>query len=266
MNSSRVPFRRRLWVHIACGSLVVAFAGAGALAASTPAWAQSPTPNARMWDTAPGGANPGVSAVVVEGLGMGNCPSSVAQIEAATIAFLNAGDRTVTEISPQSYCMGTEGISGYEDRLRSINGDVMANAGNASSDWAGFMLDEEPGFDFTASQLETLNSYAKTLMDNDAGLPFVFTENQPNGWDLGTYKDIVSGTWLAPQIYSTSMADSTNSLCSTYSLCTNDVTINDTDAAPWDEISYVTGLINGAPWSTPLWPGANYCNIWVPVG
>ena len=43
-------------------------------------------------------------------------------------------------------------------------------------------------------------------MNASPGLSWYFTENQPNGWILSTYNSIVAGSWLAPQVYSSSMA------------------------------------------------------------
>ena len=79
---------------------------------------------------------------VVEGLGLGSCLYTVAQTEAATVASLNRSYRTVTEISPQSYCVGS-GIAGYRAKIHSIYNYVEAHSSHAPAYWGGFMLDED---------------------------------------------------------------------------------------------------------------------------
>ena len=56
---------------------------------------------------------------------------------------------------PQPYC--ATAAPGYERKIRAIYHYVEAHASHASAYWAGFMLDEEPGFGFGASKLERLN-------------------------------------------------------------------------------------------------------------
>lgn len=264
-SSLTVPAR---WVR--ASRLAVALAAAVAIAIpgslasnATHAWAQSPSFTVRMKDYAPTGTPPGTLGKVVEGLGMGSCSYSVSQIENATLLDIDTSYDTVTEISPQSYCTS---ISGYESRLDNIKSFIEQHANNPGRYWAGFMLDEEPGFLFTPSQLETLNNYVASIMVGTPGLSWYFEEDQPNGWSLSTYNTILEGSWPAPQVYSSSMANAVNSECNTYGECTNDVTVDGNASYPWDSASYVTGLINGSAWYSTTWGSKNYfCNIWVPV-
>jgi hypothetical protein len=215
-----------------------------------------------MQDFAPGAGYPGTPGKVVEGLGLGSCLFSVSRVETATVNSLNKSYRTVTEISPQSYCGG---IAGYKSKIRAIYNYVEAHTARAAAYWAGFMLDEEPGFGFSASQLENLNGYVASLMNASPGLSWYFTENQPNGWSLSAYNSIVAGSWLAPQVYSTSMANAVNAECSTYGRCMNDVTVDGVASAPWNSPAHVTGLISGSSWRVGAWGARRFCNIWVPV-
>jgi hypothetical protein len=131
--------------------------------------------------------------------------------------------------------------------------------------WAGFMFDEEPGYNFSASELEALNSYTANLMVNEPGMSWYFTENQPNGWTLSTYNAIINGSWPAPQAYSSSMVSAINSECSTYSSCINLVTIDSAASGSWSSASYVTALVNGAPWNNSTWGSSGYWyNMWRP--
>ena len=267
-SMSRARFWRkdsRLALAAGLGTALVLGLWAVTAVAAPTAWAQSPGRTLLMWDFAPGGAYPAHTGKVVEGLGMGWCLYSVAQIETATVASLNRSYRTVTEISPQSYCVGT-GIGGYEARIHSIYNYVETHSSHAPAYWAGFMLDEEPGFGFSAVQLEILNSYVASLMNPSPGVSWYFTENQPNGWYLATYNSIVEGSWLAPQVYSYSMASAVNAECTTYGKCMNDVTVDGVGFYPWYSSAAVTGLVIGPAWHVAAWGSTlRFCNIWVPV-
>jgi hypothetical protein len=236
-----------------------------------PALAQNPYPTLYMYDSAPGNPYPptapfeggGAAAIVVEGLGSNSCAYSLANIEYYSWLWSYYGYRTVTEITPQTYC-GT--LSQFENTLSQITSYVEKYGGpNIGYYWAGFMLDEEPGYYFTASQLEALNTYTYNLMAGTPGMSWYFTENQPNGWDLGTYNAIIAGSWAAPQVYSNSMLNSVNSECSTYGMCTNLVTINSTYSYPLGDSAYVCYFVTGYPWSNGFWlPGYYWHNDWRP--
>ena len=247
-----------------CAALVLGLWAATAMAAPA-ARAQSPDSTRFMQDFAPGGAYPSHTGKVVEGLGLGSCLYTVAETEAATVASLNLSYRTVTEISPQSYCVGS-GIAGYEGKIHKIYSYVESHTSHAPAYWGGFMLDEEPGFGFSPAQLEALNSYVASLMNPAPGVSWYFTENQPNGWYLATYNSIVEGSWLAPQVYSSSMAGAVNEECRTYGKCMNDVTFDGVGIYPWYSPDYVTGLIIGSAWHVAAWGNSRlFCNLWVPV-
>lgn len=225
------------------------------------AYAQSPTPIYSIGDAYPGNGFPASSnAVAVEGLGSLGCSYSASSIESATVSWTSLGERVTTEISPQSAC-GT--ISQYESLLSGIKTYVETYGTNPGTSWAGFMLDEEPGFNFTASQLETLNAYVETLMSGTPGMSWYFQEDQPNGWILSTYNTILGNSWPASQAYTSSMVGAMNSECTTYLKCQNLVTIDSYLASPWNSPTYVTGLVNGTPWTNSYWgTNNNWYNYW----
>jgi hypothetical protein len=234
-------------------------------ATSAKTWAQSPTYNKLMKDLKPGGSYRSSLGQVIEGLGTGSCAYSQSSIEHATVNSVNSYHDTVTEISPQAHCV-SNGISSYESIIHGIESYVESNSLDPGRYWGGFMLDEEPGFNFSASQLETLNSYVESLMRGTSGISWYFEENQPNGWSVSTYNQILEASWPAPQVYSYSMRDAVNSECSTYSNCMNDVTVDSQLAYPWDNADWVTGQVHGSPWLSVYWGSSNYfANIWYPV-
>lgn len=237
--------------------MAVSFAWTGSV---DKARAQSPTPTYQMGDSYPGNGFPtGSSAVAVEGLGSLGCSYSASSIESATVSWTSQGKKVVTEISPQSAC-GT--ISQYESLLNGILTYVETYGTNPGTYWAGFMLDEEPGFGFTASQLETLNAYVESILVTTAGLTWYFQEDQPNGWILSTYNTILRNSWPAGQAYTSSMVGAMNAECSTYANCENLVTVDSYLASPWNSPSYVTGLVNGTPWSASYWGTGSWYNFW----
>lgn len=226
--------------------VAVVLLSASALLASpvSTALAQNPSHTGRMENVSPGGGYPGTDAVVVEGLGATNgCPPDVSAIEHATVAFLNAGHKTITEISPQSYC---DSLGGYEDNISRIAAYVQANAANVTADWGGFMLDEEPGFGFNVTNLEALNDYTKNLVNHIIGVAWWWTENQPTGWgSLANYNYLVGNSYASPQVYNQNFADEVNRECSTYGMCTNNVTTELHFPSPWNRPDYTTSLIHG---------------------
>ncbi|HEX9044432.1 MAG TPA: hypothetical protein VF802_05330 [Candidatus Limnocylindrales bacterium] len=230
------------------------------------ALAQSPAPTYYMDDSRPGNSFPPnapytsgpAGAVVVEGLGSINCSGSYysqSQIESAAVQWINASYNTVIEISPQTAC-GT--LSQYESLVNGITTYVEGHASYPGQYWGGFMLDEEPGFGFSASDLESLNIYTQGVMKTTPGMSWYFTEDQPNGWGLSTYNAILESSWPAPMAYTTSMVNAINAACSTYSVCTNLVTVDTNFSYPWNDYQYVTPLVNGTPWQTSYWAAAYY--------
>ena len=226
------------------------------------AQAQSPTPNHYMEDSYPGNPFPsGADAVVVEGLGSLDCSFSESSIKSWTVEWTVRQRRVVTEITPQSAC-GT--ISEYKILLTRIKDYVEANAHYPAGRWAGFMLDEEPGYGFSPSQLESLNASVEEMMVNTPGMYWYFQDDQPNGWGLSTYNAILGYSWQAGQAYTSSMVSAMNAECSTYSSCHNVVTVNSYNSSPWNSLSYVSGLVrDGSPWQNDYWnTGWYWGNIW----
>ena len=250
------PWHARLAGAVAIAAAVIA------CSAGT-AGAQSPTPTLHMKDVAPGGAFPsGANAVVVEGLGALGCAYSQSSIQTATVSFLNNGRKTVTEISPQSYCGS---VASYESLLNGIKNYVEGHANNPGTYWAGFMLDEEPGFGFSSSQLKTLNNYTENIMVNTPGLSWYFQEDQPNGWVLSTYNNLLGYSWPAPQVYTGSMASAVNGECSSYGNCTNLVTFWAGAPSPYNSLSYTLSHVNGTPWdiASGYWGSGYWYNVFV---
>lgn len=262
----------RLLRGLAVVTLVV---GTVAFVAGT-AQAQSPTPNWYMMDTPPRGPFPPeapyqthtANAVVVFGWGSLTCvsaPYTQINIENSTTYWMTHGDQVVTNLNPQSACSGGS-IAPYETEIHAIEQDVESKGTDPGRYWGGFMLDEEPGYGFTKTQLESLNSYVNSLMSGTPGLSWYFTEDQPNGWDLSTYHQIVTGSWLAPQVYTTSMLAAVNTGCSIYSMCENDVTVSANTGATWGDYRTVTGEVNGTPWYNSVWGSGYWCNEYVYAG
>lgn len=266
------------------GLVTGALLAAACLLAPTPpaAKAQSPSPTLYAYDSAstqgwpPTAPNTSTSpsAVVVEGIGTNDaCPGfdgryKVSTIESKTVYWVNNHKPTITEVTPETSCGGT--LSHYESVISTIVNYVEAHASsNVGTYWGGMMLDEEPGYGFSASVLETLNAYVRNLMAGEPGISFYYTEDQPNGWGASVYNAIVVGSWTAPQVYSSLMLNAVNVSCATYGECSNEVTI-DTQLSPttWGKASWVLPQVNGYPWevSYAAWgSGAGWWNEWRPV-
>lgn len=228
-----------------------------------------------MYDVAPSGTYPAIApyesqaanAIVMEGLyPCEGSTFSISNIEQWTVYWVNAGYQTVTEITPYGNCAGYTSISAYESELQQIEQYVEQNASNPGQYWGGFMLDEEPNYYFSASNLESLNSYTSSLMSQTPGLSWYFSEAQPNGWVLSTYNSIISGSWPAPQAYTSgtnSMIAAINDECSVHSSeCTNLVTINATFSYPYNDYAWVTGQVNGSAWQNGYWGTSTWCNYY----
>lgn len=99
-------------------------------------------------------------------------------------------------------------------------------------------------------------------MQSTLGYSWYAVEGQPNGWYTSTYNAILQSSLPAPQVYSNSMANAVNSECTTYSVCTNIVTVDSQLGSPWNSANYVNGLISGAPYQ--LWGANNWWNKWRP--
>jgi len=214
---------------------------------------QAYPPTAPYESTAPDG-------IVVEGLYP--CEGSyysISSVEQWTVHWANAGDDTVTEISAYASC---QTLSAYESELNQITKYVEANATNPGKYWGGLMIDEEGGYGFSASQLETLNLYIQNIMSSTTGLSWYFTEIEPNSWNTATYNTILESSWADPESYSTSTIGDVNAECTTYGMCTNMVEVDTEFAYPYDDYAYVTGQVNGTAWTNSYWGGAYWANLW----
>ena len=179
---------------------IVAVLGVAALVGVVSARAQSPTPGTFIEDSRPTvGIPSGASAVVVEGVGVfGHCSNgdtySEAEVKSWTVHWINSGERTFTEISPQSTCAN---IGNYETLVSQIESYVETYGSNPGKYWGGFMLDEEAGYGFDATPLEALNSYTENLMLGTSGVSWYTQEDQPNSWTEGKYNNILGESWPA---------------------------------------------------------------------
>ena len=75
------------------------------------------------------------------------------------------------------------------------------------------MLDEEPGFGFSLSSLETLNTSVENYVSGTPGI-------------IAAYHSLVGYSYAAPQAYQQTDVNYINDACNTYKSCTNLVTIN----------------------------------------
>lgn len=264
--------------RIALVSVAVAQAlGLEAFVLATPSGAQSPTPTWYSENSYPGqnfpptapDASHGPNAVVVEGLGSLACTSyTVSSIEFYTDLWINEGKQTITEITPQTVCGN---LTEYKNLILGIFENVETSSSNPGRYWAGFMYDEEPGYGFTPLALESLNSGTKSLMDTTNTFSWYFTEDEPNGWTSSyksstaeIYEEIVTGSWNAPLVYSTSMLQVVRTACSADSLCTQMVTVHGTATTgiepPWTDYRTVTGMVLGTPWYEAEWGNGYWWN------
>lgn len=246
--------------------IVVSPAGAQT---TTPPWYSynQPTLTSTWPSTAPSETHT-ANAIVVEGLYPCEGSSySISSVETWTAYWVNQGLQTITEITPYASCTGYTTISAYETELNDIEKYVEANTTNPGRYWGGLMLDEEPGWGFSASQLETLNTYVQNVMAGSSGMSWYFTENQPNGWVQATYNAILEGSWPAPQAYTVganSMIAAINAECAANSAeCTNMLTIDAAGSySAGNNHVTISGEVNGAAWSSSYWGSSTWVNYW----
>ncbi len=161
-------------------------------------------------DYRPGNLGGTATGIVVEGVGSGACAFTLASIKAATVHYIRKHKPTWTELSPQRGCAT---LARYKQMIHGIITYVRARVpGLAATWWAGFMLDEEPNFGFTAAQAISLNKYAVAQTNALPGVTFVFTENATwsGGWTQSQYNRIVGATEAAPQVYNSLMVKIVN--------------------------------------------------------
>ena len=218
--------------------------------------------NAYMMDTFPGHAFPPeapywshtANAVQVFGQGSLGCASSEASIESAAANWVASGFQTAIEIAPQTVCGS---LSQYESLISTI-ANYMTGVPNQTVKWGGFMLDEEPNYGFSASQLESLNTYVDNVMINVPGMAWYWVEGQPNGWSTATYAGILGNSWPASQAYTASMIDAINAVANQYGYTWNMLTIGDSQPYPYDDYVYVADQVVGTNWSSTDWGSGFY--------
>lgn len=159
----------------------------------------------------------------------------------------------------------------YENLLKGIRNHIERYGRNPASHWLGFMLDEESGFGFSVSDLETLNRYVTLLMLPEPGYSWWFSENFPNGsngdWTVSQYGAIAGPSWAAPQVYNSYMVSFINRYCHGYLVAYNTVCINDVTAYPNGPYGYPynngpadASRITGAPYRYGF-VGPGYYNL-----
>lgn len=253
IRRSRLPRRIILTLSIAA----VLFGPPGIAA-----YAQSPSPNVEFKDFAPGSSPGGVNGFIVEGLGMLNCSYSLSSVEQQTVADINSGHATITEISPQNNCIpdGGQHIGAYESAINSLVSYVEAHASRASTLWGGIMLDEEPNFGLDTLHVYALNDWLYNKMLGVPGISFWYAEpgNWSGGWTQAQYADVFHDNGTdgynyssipAPQVYNSFQASEQNALGYTNQM----VTWWAGASYPWDgesgTVSYASTQISGAPYN-----------------
>lgn len=272
--------RRSVRVGVVAGTTFAGLATAQLVSQPLPAFAQSPAADAYMTDVNSSGSIPAGNAGVIEGLGMiGSCnysPYTPGQVASTAEAWMNAGEHTVIEVSPQTGCSS---LSNYETAISYVIAAIKAGTGSTafSNHWGGLMLDEEPDYGFTASQLESLNSF---LVNNslDGGKLFSESSNYPGSpWSQADFESITWGPNSGllqvadPQVYNSNLANYTNQgiadgkSTSTVVTCTGD---SGAATPPWNSCSYAPGQVNGSAWANYFtWEGSGstWYNKWTPA-
>ena len=225
-----------------------------------PALAQSPGPNVTALDYRPSNLGGTATGIVVEGVGSGACAFTLASIKAATVHYIRKDKPTWTELSPQSGCAT---LAGYKSMIHSIITYVEARVkAKAATWWAGFMLDEEPNFGFSAAQVISLNTYALSQANKLPGRTTVFTEDATwvGGWTQSQYKRIIGSTVDASQIYNSHMVTVVNNLGKSTTM----VTWTRTMPPPFSTRAGASGKIKGKPYSNSFGTGKTrrWSNRW----
>lgn len=232
--------RRRSPLKVAVGCMLV-FCLIPAQLAS----AQSPYPNGSWADWAPNNVQYGANGIIIEGLGMFGCGYSLSSVKAATVQTINDGHATLTEVSPQSYCAS---LSQYEIAIGGLINYVEVYADDPGKYWGGVILDEEPGFGFSVSQLITLNQYVESKIATLAsGATWWWTNigNCQSCWSQSQYTSLTTdaGGYPAPQVYNDFMATQANGAGFTENMVTTSAEAD----YPYDSASYAIGKVYGQP-------------------
>lgn len=274
--------RRAVRVGVVAGTTFAGLAPAQLVSQPLPAFAQSPAADAYMTDVNSSHPFPAANAGVVEAVGMlGTCnysPYTPGEVASTAEGWMNAGEDTVIEVSPQTYC---DSLSVYEAGISYTIAAIKAGTGSTAfyNDWGGLMLDEEPDYGFTPSQLESLNSY---LVNNslDGGKLFIESSNYPgSAWSQADYESITWGPSSGllqvadPQVYNSNHADYVNQGIADGNSSSTVVTCTGYSGAggaspPWNSCSYAPGQINGSAWANDfIWEGtgSTWYNKWTPA-
>jgi hypothetical protein len=274
-QQQRGAMKRRIWlvVSLATGLAAVTVLGADG------AMAQSPAPNAYFEQWAPGSYGDNTNGLQVEGVGSLGCGPSESSIEAQTVYDINTDRQaTISELSPQSICGS---ISQYESLVSQIASYVEANAGSrAVRLWGGIgiLLDEEPGFGFSYSQLVTLNESVYNTMLNTPGVSFWYEDqgNCPGCWTQSQYDNLTYNASVgydgipAPQVYNSFMAGQANAsgfnyqmvICPVGAYYPYDVGCS-AGMYPYTNGSYAAASIAGSPYDQQF--GTSYGFKWEEV-
>jgi hypothetical protein len=210
--------------------------------------AQSPSPNVNFIAVKPYGSLASGTGVVVQGLGLGSCTATtLSELESQTVAYLNSGRATISEISPQAICGQ---IPGYETVIQQLASYVESHATSPAQLWGGIMLHEESGspWNFSPTDYETLNTSVSNTMASTPGISWYYTEVfscNSGCWTQSDYNAVIGSSYPAPQIVTSYMVQLTNGSNHTIG---NLVTWSSNYSAPFNTESYDTGQINGAPY------------------
>lgn len=181
-----------------------------------PAHAQSPVPTAFMRNVNPGSTPPadGADVLVVEGLGggLGGCPPALNTTAFVTISAINAGRRTITEISVQSGC--DPDPQHWKNLLLELVTNVENSAPNSGTLWGGVMLNEESAWGTPAFFADINNSLAYLMSSiRPNGMSWYYTEtfsgqgvSGQGDWSQADFDGVTGLSVAAPELATTYMA------------------------------------------------------------
>ncbi len=260
----------------------VAIVSAGVPIVSHEAEAQSPNPYWYLADiNTTQGFPMGANAVVVEALGMiANCnfspytPNEVISKVAGFIKLNGSESQAILEISPQTIC--DTSVTDYINAIEGAVTEIYYAVGQSefSRYFGGVMLDEEPAYGFSPSQLDYINQQVSANIEGSK----LFTEVGycASCWSQSSYESITTGNngvgspsnlfyVPSPQIYNSAMATEQNNSTNDGSSMSTLVTC---------PVSPSTGIFNcptavadtiGVPWTDGNWGGGYWVNHWSPV-
>ena len=244
-------------------SLIVAVAVSSSLVVGTVlvqnflSRAQTPNPSYLFANVTPPSTTipSGSSGIVVEGthpLCYG--APSVPEIQYLTKYWLEAGWDIWTEISIYRDAVCDTTIAEYQYILYLIIHYVQdpANVDPAyAQNWLGVMVDEETGYGFSVSQINSLNDWLAAELYGYVSLPTWWSTEVFSGqgdWSQAEYNSIVSGSYPAPQIATNYMVQLANSYYASYGQNTL-VTWSAVYPAPYNSGYYAVNAVNGPPYA-----------------